>query len=269
MELRVSVLDKLQDTHPLFPRKEDSDTGVRFEIAVRKVVFSRAFFWDGISNCRNRVVTGASSRLPLSKGGFVSVLSHSCKGNTFDLSLPQDVAISPRQRDEVIQWLAKLKYQFHLYPETLALAISLLDRFLAAVKVNICSTTDWNRLLPRRTVGVSSAGKQKRFLPPAPPRPAHTGVGSACCAGATAEGLWALREPGLTWEGKGSAQEPQASSTRDRPCLPPWLHSAPLYHPKMLGPLLAGNQLEKKLRTGLSLARGVVQETGRKMGEES
>lgn len=56
------------------------------------------------------------------------------------LSLPQDVAISPRQRDEVIQWLAKLKYQFHLYPETLALAISLLDRFLAAVKVNICSS---------------------------------------------------------------------------------------------------------------------------------
>ncbi|NXG05454.1 CCNI protein, partial [Sakesphorus luctuosus] len=46
----------------------------------------------------------------------------------------QDAAISPRQRDEVIQWLAKLKYQFHLYPETLALAISLLDRFLAAVK---------------------------------------------------------------------------------------------------------------------------------------
>ncbi|NXU91024.1 CCNI protein, partial [Xiphorhynchus elegans] len=46
----------------------------------------------------------------------------------------QDAAISPRQRDEVIQWLAKLKYQFHLYPETLALAISLLDRFLSAVK---------------------------------------------------------------------------------------------------------------------------------------
>lgn len=53
-------------------------------------------------------------------------------------SLQQDVAISPKQRDEVIQWLAKLKYQFHLYPETLALAISLLDRFLATVKVNIC-----------------------------------------------------------------------------------------------------------------------------------
>ncbi|XP_062991363.1 cyclin-I [Elgaria multicarinata webbii] len=46
----------------------------------------------------------------------------------------QDIGISPTQRDEVIQWLAKLKCQFHLYPETLALAVSLLDRFLAAVK---------------------------------------------------------------------------------------------------------------------------------------
>lgn len=46
----------------------------------------------------------------------------------------QDAGISPTQRDEVIHWLAKLKCQFHLYPETLALAVSLLDRFLAAVK---------------------------------------------------------------------------------------------------------------------------------------
>ncbi|XP_077157227.1 cyclin-I [Paroedura picta] len=46
----------------------------------------------------------------------------------------QDVGISPTQRDEVTQWLTKLKCQFHLYPETLALAVSLLDRFLAAVK---------------------------------------------------------------------------------------------------------------------------------------
>ncbi|XP_066488347.1 cyclin-I isoform X1 [Tiliqua scincoides] len=46
----------------------------------------------------------------------------------------QDAGISPTQRDEVIHWLAKLKGQFHLYPETLALAVSLLDRFLAAVK---------------------------------------------------------------------------------------------------------------------------------------
>ncbi|KAG8454263.1 hypothetical protein GDO86_000779 [Hymenochirus boettgeri] len=46
----------------------------------------------------------------------------------------QDVAVSPEQRDEVILWLAELKYQFHVYPETLALAISILDRFLATVK---------------------------------------------------------------------------------------------------------------------------------------
>lgn len=46
----------------------------------------------------------------------------------------QDIGISPTQRDEVIQWLAKLRCQFHLYPETLSLAVSLLDRFLAAVK---------------------------------------------------------------------------------------------------------------------------------------
>uniref|UniRef100_A0A8C0VLW3 Cyclin I n=1 Tax=Cyanistes caeruleus TaxID=156563 RepID=A0A8C0VLW3_CYACU len=117
-----------------------SDTGVRFGIAVSKVVFSRACFWDGTSNCRDKVVTGAGSKLPISKGGFVSVPSEplwdfpSPCVRTVCLSLPQDVAISPRQRDEVIQWLAKLKYQFHLYPETLALAISLLDRFLAAVK---------------------------------------------------------------------------------------------------------------------------------------
>lgn len=78
------MLDKLQVTHPLFPRREDSDTRVRFEIAVRKVVFSRAGFWDGISNCRDRVMTGAGSKLSLCKGGFVSVPSHSCRGKTFD-----------------------------------------------------------------------------------------------------------------------------------------------------------------------------------------
>ncbi|KAK1176379.1 cyclin-I-like [Acipenser oxyrinchus oxyrinchus] len=46
----------------------------------------------------------------------------------------QDTDISPAQRDEVIQWLAELHDKFHLYPETLALAISILDRFLAIVK---------------------------------------------------------------------------------------------------------------------------------------
>ncbi|XP_037385089.1 cyclin-I isoform X2 [Talpa occidentalis] len=47
---------------------------------------------------------------------------------------PTNQTVSPSQRDEVIQWLAKLKYQFNLYPETFALASSLLDRFLATVK---------------------------------------------------------------------------------------------------------------------------------------
>ncbi|XP_051676164.1 cyclin-I isoform X2 [Oryctolagus cuniculus] len=49
---------------------------------------------------------------------------------------PTDQNVSPSQRDEVIQWLAKLKYQFNLYPETFALASSLLDRFLATVKAH-------------------------------------------------------------------------------------------------------------------------------------
>lgn len=58
-------------------------TGVRFGIAVRKAVFTRAGFWDGMSNYRNKAVTGAGSRLSLSKGGFVSVLSDSCRQKAF------------------------------------------------------------------------------------------------------------------------------------------------------------------------------------------
>ncbi|XP_004647479.1 cyclin-I isoform X2 [Octodon degus] len=50
--------------------------------------------------------------------------------------MPTNQSVSPSQRDEVIQWLAKLKYQFNLYPETFALASSLLDRFLATVKAH-------------------------------------------------------------------------------------------------------------------------------------
>ena len=50
--------------------------------------------------------------------------------------IPTNQNVSPSQRDEVIQWLAKLKYQFNLYPETFALASSLLDRFLATVKAH-------------------------------------------------------------------------------------------------------------------------------------
>ncbi|XP_020844040.1 cyclin-I [Phascolarctos cinereus] len=50
------------------------------------------------------------------------------------LRIPTNQSVSPAQRDEVVRWLAKLKHQFNLYPETLALASSLLDRFLATVK---------------------------------------------------------------------------------------------------------------------------------------
>ncbi|XP_048448194.1 cyclin-I [Rhincodon typus] len=45
-----------------------------------------------------------------------------------------DTDVSPAQRDEVIQWLADLNRKFHFYPETLSLAITILDRFLALVK---------------------------------------------------------------------------------------------------------------------------------------
>ncbi|XP_069832821.1 cyclin-I isoform X2 [Dendropsophus ebraccatus] len=48
----------------------------------------------------------------------------------------KDAAISPQQREEVIHWLAELKHHFHVYPESLALAISILDRFLASVKAH-------------------------------------------------------------------------------------------------------------------------------------
>ncbi|XP_021387260.1 cyclin-I isoform X2 [Lonchura striata] len=75
-----------------------------------------------------------SQRLSLLLEMAISREAQMWKAHVPKIQPNQDVAISPRQRDEVIQWLAKLKYQFHLYPETLALAISLLDRFLAAVK---------------------------------------------------------------------------------------------------------------------------------------
>ncbi|NWR89656.1 CCNI protein, partial [Furnarius figulus] len=75
-----------------------------------------------------------SQRLSLLLEMAISREAQMWKAHVPKIQPNQDAAISPRQRDEVIQWLAKLKYQFHLYPETLALAISLLDRFLAAVK---------------------------------------------------------------------------------------------------------------------------------------
>ncbi|CAB1351985.1 unnamed protein product [Coregonus sp. 'balchen'] len=46
----------------------------------------------------------------------------------------QDTDISPAQRDEAVYWLIDLHSDTKLYPETLSLAISILDRFLGAIK---------------------------------------------------------------------------------------------------------------------------------------
>ncbi|KAJ8260482.1 hypothetical protein COCON_G00162050 [Conger conger] len=46
----------------------------------------------------------------------------------------QDTDVSPAQRDEAVQWLSDMHCSLRLYPETLSLAISILDRFLAIVK---------------------------------------------------------------------------------------------------------------------------------------
>uniref|UniRef100_A0A672PR77 Cyclin-I-like n=1 Tax=Sinocyclocheilus grahami TaxID=75366 RepID=A0A672PR77_SINGR len=46
----------------------------------------------------------------------------------------QDTDISPEKRDEAVRWLRAVHSQLKLYPETLCLAIGILDRFLSAVK---------------------------------------------------------------------------------------------------------------------------------------
>nr|XP_046161505.1 cyclin-I-like isoform X2 [Oncorhynchus gorbuscha] len=46
----------------------------------------------------------------------------------------QDTDISPAQRDEAVSWLIDLHSDTKLYPETLSLTISILDRFLGAIK---------------------------------------------------------------------------------------------------------------------------------------
>ncbi|XP_034402462.1 cyclin-I [Cyclopterus lumpus] len=47
---------------------------------------------------------------------------------------PQDTDVSPAQRDEAVRWLTELHSRLQLYPETLVLAVSILDRFLAPIK---------------------------------------------------------------------------------------------------------------------------------------
>ncbi|KAK5900477.1 hypothetical protein CgunFtcFv8_025435 [Champsocephalus gunnari] len=46
----------------------------------------------------------------------------------------QDADVTPAQRDEAVRWLTDLHSSLQLYPETLVLAVSILDRFLAPIK---------------------------------------------------------------------------------------------------------------------------------------
>ena len=46
----------------------------------------------------------------------------------------QAVEVGPQLRDEIVQWLTRLRRQFQFNPETLALSVALLDRFLQSVK---------------------------------------------------------------------------------------------------------------------------------------
>ncbi|XP_052433859.1 cyclin-I-like isoform X2 [Carassius gibelio] len=46
----------------------------------------------------------------------------------------QDTDISPEKHDEAVRWLRDVHSQLKLYPETLCLAIGILDRFLSAIK---------------------------------------------------------------------------------------------------------------------------------------
>lgn len=54
----------------------------------------------------------------------------------FNIRLPTDqsLEIHPCQRDEMIEWMLELNYKFHFSPETFVHSVSILDRFLMAVK---------------------------------------------------------------------------------------------------------------------------------------
>ncbi|XP_051536320.1 cyclin-I-like isoform X2 [Myxocyprinus asiaticus] len=55
-------------------------------------------------------------------------VSHSLAG--------EDTDISPEKRDEAVRWLRDVHSQLKLYPETLCLAINILDRFLFTIKAH-------------------------------------------------------------------------------------------------------------------------------------
>ena len=59
-----------------------------------------------------------------------------CTCARFAVVVLQTVEVGPQQRDEIVRWLTKLRRQFQFNPETLALSVALLDRFLQSVKVS-------------------------------------------------------------------------------------------------------------------------------------
>lgn len=63
-----------------------------------------------------------------------------------EISALQDTDISPAQRDEAVRWLTDVHRCLKLYPETLCLAISVLDRFLSTIKVHVRSARTLSRV---------------------------------------------------------------------------------------------------------------------------
>ncbi|XP_013420038.1 cyclin-I [Lingula anatina] len=56
------------------------------------------------------------------------------KPNTGRSQQKNETEVVQEQRDEMVRWLTKLSDKFHFHPETFALGVSLLDRFLQCVK---------------------------------------------------------------------------------------------------------------------------------------
>lgn len=59
---------------------------------------------------------------------------HMWRGYTPKRASSQDTDVSPAQRDEAVRWLTEIHEKLRLYPETLVLAVNILDRFLSAIK---------------------------------------------------------------------------------------------------------------------------------------
>ena len=52
----------------------------------------------------------------------------------------QTLEIGPEHRNNAVRWLVQLTRKFHFLPETFALSVTILDRFLQSVKVSTLTT---------------------------------------------------------------------------------------------------------------------------------